>query len=196
VIDWTRAVGDPADGTIADSDTTDSLFSVGDIGTVQQVEFRFSALHSFVEDLKATLISPRGASVVLFAFIGGPAGNFQDTFFTDDAPVSIDDASAPFVGTFRLNAGALLSDFDGRNADGNRTLRIDDDASKDEGALVADNETVDWGSGSVTAGGTQLSITIPEPATLGLLALAAGWALRGRRRPHGRAVGSSIDGDG
>lgn len=182
-IDWTRAVGDPADGNIADSNTTDFLFAVGDIGTVQQVEIRFSALHTFVEDLKATLISPQGTSVVLFAFIGGSASNFQDTFFTDDAVTSIDGASAPFAGTFRLNAGAMLSDFDGEDANGEWTLRIVDDASGDEGMLVANNETVDWGSGPVTADGTQLLITIPEPAALGLLALAAGgWALRRRRR--------------
>ena len=182
VFDWTRAVGNPADGTIADSNTTDFLFSVGDIGTVQQVEIRFSARHGYLEDLKATLISPQGTSVVLFSWIGGPSSNFQDTFFTDDTDSNIDDASPPFAGTYKLNAGALLSDFDGQNPDGNWTLRIVDSDAGSEGTLVANNETVDWGSGSVTADGTQLFITIPEPATLGLLALAGGWALRRRRR--------------
>ena len=184
VFDWTRAVGDPNDGTIADANTTDFLFSVGDIGTVKQVEIRFSALHGYLEDLKAALISPQGTSVVLFSWIGGPASNFQDTFFTDDAGSSIDDADPPFAGTYKLNDGAMLSGFEEQDPNGNWILRIVDSDAGAEGTLVANNEEVNWGSGLVAADGTQLIITVPEPATLSLLALAGGWALP--RRRHAR----------
>ena len=185
VFDWTRAVGNPADGTIADSNTTDFLFSVGDIGTVQQVEIRFSARHPWDSDLTATLISPANTQVVLFSGIGGNGDDFQDTFFADDATFSITTGSPPYIGEFQPYPSDFASAFNGRDANGTWILRVVDDLAGDEGTLVAHNDTVDWGEGPVAAAGTRLFITIPEPATLGLLALAAGgWTLRRRRRPR------------
>lgn len=184
--DWVRAAGSPTDGTITDNSATAFEFHVGAIGAVLEVEIRFSARHSFVSDLSAVLASPLGTPVTLFYQIGGTGGDFEDTYFDDDAFVSIDGESAPFAGTYRLNAGALLGAFDGEDANGVWTLTVTDHYAADEGMLVAAGQSVNWGEGTVSAAGTQLILTtVPEPACAGLTMLgllaAAGRRRRGRR---------------
>lgn len=185
--DWTRAVGSPNDGTITDANpdpnTTDFHFSVGDIGTVLKVEIRFSARHTWDSDLTAALISPAATQLTLFSGIGGSGDDYQDTLFTDDADSNIIAGSPPYIGQFKPFPSDLASAFNGEDANGTWILRVVDDSAGDEGTLIAHNETVDWGEGPVTAQGTRLFITIPEPAASGLVVLAlGGWLLRARRR--------------
>ena len=185
VFDWTRAVGGPNDGTITDANTTDFHFSVGDIGTVLKVEIRFSARHTWDSDLTATLISPAAAQVTLFSGIGGSGDDFQDTLFTDDADlwIAAPSAAPPYIGQYRPFSSDFASAFNGQDANGTWILRVIDDESGDEGTLIAHGQIVDWGDGPVAAEGTQLFITIPEPAASGLVVLAlGGWLLRARRR--------------
>lgn len=170
-------------GTIIDNNTTPFDFAtVGNIGAITDVRIRFSALHSWDDELSAVLTSPQGTEVTLFANIGGSGANFQDTFFTDDgADISL--ASAPFDGEYSLGKGALLSAFDGENPSGTWTLSVTDNGIGDEGTLIAPGQTVDWGSGNTTAAGTELFIDVtPEPATVSVLVLGGMVLLLHRRR--------------
>ncbi len=161
------------------SETSDFNFDVvGAIGTIEKIEIRFSAQHTSAPDLSAVLISPSNTQVQLFFRIGGFGADFQDTYFDDDATASIDFASPPFNGAYRLNAGALLSDFDGENAHGTWRLEVTDHATEagfeGVGSLIAPGDNA-WA-------GTQLFVTVPEPATMLLLVVAGPLLLRRKRR--------------
>jgi subtilisin-like proprotein convertase family protein len=157
--------------TICDLCTVSSTLNFGSHLTLTDVNVRLSNLtHTFVGDLLITLISPRGTSVVLSDKRGGSGDNFRNTVFDDEAGRAIADGSAPFTGSFRPDG--LLSAFDGQDAFGTWTLRVEDQAFID--------------SGSINSWGLELTGTannVPEPTSLALSALAlAGLAAARRRR--------------
>ena len=188
VYDWTRASGIPENGTITDQATTDFNFVVPDIGTVLEVELRFSVLHTYAPDLGAVLIAPDATTVALFTQLGLSGENFQDTLLDDHAAVRLGAlyTDYPYAGSYKLAGAANLSDFIGKNAQGTWILRITDYAEGDEGRLIANGETVDWGSGEVEALGTQLFI-VPEPATMTVLLAGTGCLLSARKRRRAKA---------
>jgi len=127
----------------------------GVTGPIADLDFRFDGTatstsptsttvglnHDYVGDLTGTLTGPTGASVVLFANMGGGANsgnNFFNTRFDDEAPglTSIQNASVanqPFTGSWTpLNP---LSAFDGLNANGTWTLKVQDLAGADVGSI-------------------------------------------------------------
>lgn len=63
--------------------------------------------HSYINDLKATLISPNGTRIPLFNRLQGMvkgnflAGNFVDTVFDDEADLMIIEGEPPFTDTYR-----------------------------------------------------------------------------------------------
>ena len=127
-----------------------------DSGPIQDVDFRFdgsvcstdstSALvglnHSWVGDLTVTLISPSGTSVVLMDRPGSEdnnGNNFCNTVLNDDGSFadiqSVTSGENPYTGTFApLNA---LSAFDGEEAAGSWTLRVQDSGVQDVGRVNA-----------------------------------------------------------
>ena len=183
--DFRKAGPDPGDKTIPDDDTADFVFEVADDGPVADPEIVFSAVHPFVPDLSASLISPAGTEVVLFfriGVLGPPFENYQDTRFRD-GELRIDDALAPFAGTFGLNAAAVLSDFGGEDAQGLWTLRVTDHEGGDSGSLAAPGDSAPWG----LAQGTRLFLAIiPEPATTLIMLAGLGACLRRRAGPGPR----------
>ncbi len=145
-------------------------------GSILNVELTlFQLSHTFPADLDMLLVGPGGQSVIFMSDAGG--GNdivnvnltFSD-FATQSLPETGQIVSGVYLptnygsgDTFPPPAppppyGAAFNVFGGTNPNGVWNLYIVDDAAGDSGSV---------------AGGWQLTICIPEPATLGLLALLA-----------------------
>jgi hypothetical protein len=153
-------------GLITDFNTTEFSFTVSGIGEkIEDLDVRFSAKHSWNQDLDVTLVSPQGKILELFSDIGGQAKNFQDTLLNDEAAINIANANAPFNGIFQPEGINKLSIFDGDNPNGKWILRVVDDEKLITGTLYKSGDNADWG----TAIGTQLIFTtlnntLPLPA--------------------------------
>jgi subtilisin-like proprotein convertase family protein len=134
----------------------DATLTVSGVGRLSRVSFSIDGTacttdrgattvginHSFVQDLVATLISPSGTRVLLFARRGATGNrsgeNICQAVFVDSATRSITsagEADAPFTGQWAPEQplSALL----GRNADGTWTFHIADTAIADTGTLRA-----------------------------------------------------------
>ncbi len=131
-------------GAIVDSPTCASTvtrsFTVGTL-TVSDVNIGILLSHSYRSDLQLTLTAPSGTSVQLMNGIGGAADNLN-VLFDDEAAAVIashvsDDttgAAPPYARTFR--PAAVLSAFDGQNAQGTWTLEICDTVNSDVGTFA------------------------------------------------------------
>ncbi|WP_300668609.1 Ig-like domain-containing protein [Desulfoluna sp.] len=76
-------------------------------GMFMGARVRLNIEHSYVNDLKATLISPQGTRIPLFNRLQGMvkgnflAGNFVDTVFDDEADLMIIEGEPPFTDAYR-----------------------------------------------------------------------------------------------
>jgi subtilisin-like proprotein convertase family protein len=127
--------------SIPDNNSTGvtSTLHISGVGTaLTDLNINFTINHTFDRDLTATLTSPDGVSLTLFARIGGSNDNFTNTTLDDSATTTIGAAgtSAPFNGTFKPSGGQL-SVFNGHLLDGTWSLKIVDSASSDTGSLVS-----------------------------------------------------------
>ncbi|HEV7298428.1 MAG TPA: proprotein convertase P-domain-containing protein [Tepidisphaeraceae bacterium] len=104
-------------------------------GTVAGVTVTISIDHPWVGDLVGYLIAPDGTRVQLMNRTGGSQDNFTNTTFTDAAGTAIANGVAPYTGSFRSTEP--LAAFDGKAAGGTWTLRIEDHAGGDVGAIKA-----------------------------------------------------------
>lgn len=101
---------------------------------VNHVEIEVNLQHTYVGDLDLVLTAPDGSSVLLFVGEGASLGqNMAGTVFTDDAPLAIADAVAPYSGQFR--PAEALSAFAGLEANGEWTLQVADRWTEDVGSL-------------------------------------------------------------
>ena len=165
----------PADPEATEGWMEDAIITVTDHIVIADLDVGVNLQHTGVFDLKLSITSPSGTTVLLnmydpfFGYFDGD--NYQSTTFDDEASRSITEGQAPFAGSYRpLDA---LSAFDGEDAYGDWHLEIFDAWPMDTGTLTS----------------FRLVITTPEPATGVLLLLGAGlW----RRQCGGRA--SSGDG--
>lgn len=105
--------------------------------TVLDVDVLLNAKHSFDADLTFSLISPMGTEVVLAGGVGWDGNDFANTYFDDEANISIDSSavSAPFTGRFRPIDKLWL--FDGEQSGGVWKLRVIDNGFQDGGALLS-----------------------------------------------------------
>ena len=145
----------------------DALIEIPDHLIIYDIDVGISLTHEGLFDLQILLQSPAGKNVVLnlagnLAFIVRGEdnrltahGGSVEWFFDDEAQVSIEEATEPFVGAFRPVWN--LSLFDEEDACGTWRLRLYD-------AFYADTGTLD---------SFKLIITTPEPATAILLILGA-----------------------
>jgi len=99
---------------------------------VDRVEVTVRLKHTWVEDLRLTLIAPDVTEVLLFNRRGGDSDDLSDTTFADDVSQAIE-AQAPFVGRFRPEEPLLL--LREHLAEGIWSLRVEDMASEDGGVL-------------------------------------------------------------
>jgi subtilisin-like proprotein convertase family protein len=139
-----------ADVTISSSRTSTIISSMtlsGISGSIQGLNVRLNVAHTYVSDLRITLIAPDGTRVVLFNRHGGGGDNLVNTNFDDVADTSISSAAAPFTGTFRPYQA--LSAFNGKSANGTWQLEIRDYDRRDGGFL--DNWTLTFGMSASTS---------------------------------------------
>lgn len=140
--------------------------------TINGVNDRVAALrvnlnirHTWNSDLRATLVSPSGTQVKLFEYVGFNNDNFEATEFDDRSETLIQNASAPFTGTFRPMQP--LRDLTDEPIDGTWLLVVDDVYSLDGGYLdnwtlsFADQvwlpEVIDYGSYTVSTVANQVT---------------------------------------
>lgn len=115
--------------------TTTSAIDVRNLPglAVASVRVKADLRHTWASDLLLTLIAPDDKRVVLVNRQGGDGDNYRNTIFDDKAPTSINDASAPFAGSFRPDQP--LSSLENLQANGRWRLEVSDKASKDGGSL-------------------------------------------------------------
>jgi len=156
----------------------DAIIEIPHHFIIDDLDVFIDLIHEGIVDLKIVLQSPAGTNIVLnqagnMAFIvrgqdGGITayGGSVQWLFDDEAIISIEEATEPFIGSFRPTRN--LSSFDNEDAYGPWCLSIYDSLDAHVGVLDS------FG----------LVITTPEPATAVLLMLGAGWAafLRPYRR--------------
>ena len=131
-------------------------FTVDDGETIEDLDVRFSAVHTSDSDLDVTLFSPDGTFLELFSDVGDDGDNFQDTLIDDEALTPITSGVAPFEGSFQPEGEGGLASFDGESSDGVWLLLVRDDViAFDSGTLLEPGAVAPWG----TAQGTQLLIS-------------------------------------
>jgi filamentous hemagglutinin family protein len=166
-------------GEINNPNPANFTFTVpDDVGTtINQLNVRLSAAHTYVGDLTVYLTSPQGTRVTLFDGVGEDGDNFQNTLLSDNAIQNIRDAQPPFSGTYqpdnRIYNDKPLENFNNQNPTGTWTLQvIDNFIGEDSGILYKEGETTTWEQNAI---GTQLifSTNLPTVAPSGVINLSA-----------------------
>ncbi len=111
-----------------------SVLNVAGTGSIRDVNAGINISHTWDGDLEISLIGPDGTSVVLASRVGWDGHNFTNTVFDDEAATNIASGSAPFTGSFTPQADQL-SRFDGKQRQGNWTLKVVDTAEIDTGTI-------------------------------------------------------------
>jgi subtilisin-like proprotein convertase family protein len=119
--------------TIPEGGTVNSTLVVSATGTITDLNVvSLNGTHTYIEDLRLTLISPVNTQVILFSQICGSQDNFNVKF--DDAAASNTLPCPPVDGnTYQPNG--MLSVFNGQQMSGTWTLRINDYVLPDGGQL-------------------------------------------------------------
>lgn len=114
--------------------TINSTLSIPAGGTISDVNITMNVTHTWVNDLTATLISPTGTQVQLYAqpCTSAALNNIVATF--DDAGIALVCANNPAVGG-TVKPLQALSAFNGENSTGTWTLKIVDGFAQDGGTL-------------------------------------------------------------
>ena len=113
--------------------TTASTLVITDSGICTRLSVKLNISHDAIDELEAYLIGPDGTRVKLFAGVGAGGSDMSDTWFIDNAAVSIKEGEAPFADSYRAEGN--LSDFDFKNIDGAWTLEITDSREGISGTL-------------------------------------------------------------
>jgi hypothetical protein len=157
----------PADTGLNIGRMDDAVIDVNEHLIITDLDVSIDIVHTDVFDLEIMLQGPNGVEICLNAyydtkdFFNEP--NYSGTIFDDEADTPIELGSAPFADSFRPKSGNFLSTFYGTDAYGAWRLKINDLYHDDRGYLE----------------NFELMITVPEPATFVLFALA-GCLLRRR----------------
>ena len=114
---------------------TTSTLSVAESVAIADVNVTVNITYPFVGDLTIQLQGPTGLTVLLASNVGGNSANFTSTAFDDQAATAISAGSAPYTGSFQ--PAGNLSAFNGTNANGTWTLRVQTDDFFETGSLTA-----------------------------------------------------------
>ncbi len=109
-----------------------STVFIPDAREILDVNLRIDATHTFVGDLRVTLISPSGQTAILANRQGGSTDDMR-VLFDDEATLQIVNSAGPLTGSLR--PVEALSIFDGESAEGTWTLLVQDLRSSDTGSL-------------------------------------------------------------
>lgn len=116
------------------ANTVVSTINVNELMDLAYVKVKLSLIHTWVEDLTISLISPKGTTIVLSRENGGDGDNYTNTIFDDYASIDIVNGSPPYTGTFKPDEslGALTNE----SAFGNWQLKVADGWDEDGGSLL------------------------------------------------------------
>lgn len=113
--------------------TINSTLNIPSGGNISDVNITMNVTHTYVSDLTATLISPSGTEVVLFANVCGSADDINVTFDDSGSALTCAGTTPTLTGT-RIPS-QTLSGFNGQSSTGTWTLRIADAYNLDGGSL-------------------------------------------------------------
>ena len=116
------------------------MLNVGSSLTISKITVKINLNHTWDSDLKISLRSPVGTTVVLSNRRGGSGDNYTNTVFDSSAAVSIVSGAAPFAGTYRPEQS--LTAFNTQNASGTWSLIVQDLAAQDVGRINSWSITV------------------------------------------------------
>ncbi len=162
----------PADLNTSKGWMADAVIEIDRHFTILDLDVGITLTHSNVFDLQIFLQGPDGTTLSLNAYNPNneffQGADYSQTIFDDEAQTPIGQAEPPFTGRFRPDASDGLEVFNGQDAYGTWRLQIYDAYHHDTGTLES----------------FELTLTVPEPATVVLLALGTGCAalFRPRRR--------------
>lgn len=128
--DFTQPMPIPSSGT---QGVIESQITITDARQIIDANVQVRLRHSFVGDLRVSLISPSGTVVTLANRRGGSGQDMTPTLFDDEAPQTIAAGTAPFAGTF--SPDTPLGSIDGQAATGTWTLRVEDLSAGGSGFL-------------------------------------------------------------
>jgi len=128
VNDQSQIISDEDPGRVVSTIDIDDLD-----GNIVDVNVSVDIEHTWVSDLRLILVSPDGTRVSLVRNEGGDGQDFAGTQFDDEATLRIQQADAPFAGSFQ--PAGLLSNLDGEDPNGRWRLVVRDDAYYDGGML-------------------------------------------------------------
>jgi len=106
--------------------TIDNTFGIGKVCV--------DITHTYDDDIKLSLVSPDGTTVVILQHVGGSGDNFLGTCLGMDG-VSFTISEPPYGGIF-YPAGNISSINNGQNPNGTWKLIVEDIAAPDEGAIT------------------------------------------------------------
>ena len=110
---------------------------------ISSVTVGLDITHTADADLLIQLIAPDGTTITLANGVGDAGQNFTSTVFDDTAAMSIDDAAAPFTGTFRPEQP--LSTLLAKDPSGTWTLQVTDQITGNTGTINAFSLTINTG---------------------------------------------------
>ncbi len=143
------------------SSMTEAIIEVPDHFTIYDLDVRINITHTNVFDLQLFLKAPQGPRICLNYFDELTEydiyPNYTNTIFDDEAQVSIENGVAPFTGRFKPRGPGRLKDFESQSAFGIWRLQIYD--------------MFDWDYGTLDR--FELIVTVPEPATIIILAFGS-----------------------
>ncbi|VTS06475.1 S8 family serine peptidase [Tuwongella immobilis] len=120
-----------------DRSNVESSISVGASGFVDTIELTLTIPHTYIGDLRISLISPTGTEVRLITERDNPADGYDNLVLADDADVSIQNSPNSGIITGRFRPAGSLATFLGETITGNWTLRISDQGVQDIGTLTS-----------------------------------------------------------
>ncbi len=147
----------------------DAVIEIPDHFIIWDLDVGITLTHTKDFDLQIYLQGPDGTTLCLNMY--DPSNDYFEgedytqTIFDDEAVIPIEQAQPPFTGRFRPEENYHLAVFDGQDTYGPWHLRIYDAFYADTGYLTR----------------FQLTITVPEPTTMILLA-SGGLLMRLHRR--------------
>jgi subtilisin-like proprotein convertase family protein len=110
-----------------------STIEIDEFGAIGDLDLRLDISHGRTADLEVVLIAPDNTRIRLVDSAGGTGADFDNTYFDESAPRSINEGSSPYRGRFRP-----LESFDAlfnKSIRGTWTLEITDDVAGVVGTL-------------------------------------------------------------